>query len=95
MAMGKYLPKTNMNDEEIIAAGKSSVSISPDADAKIGESLPMFSRVNNRSNVFFVTSMNNLVKTMYEQGAKSYQKMPSSERGANPMPAGFPWGVTE
>jgi hypothetical protein len=95
MAMSKYLPKTNMNDEEIIAAGQSSVNISPDADAQIGKSLPMFSKVNNRSNVFFVTSLNNRTKIMYEQAAENYQKMPSSERGANPMPAGFPWGVTE
>ena len=95
MAMGKYLPKTNMNDEEIIAAGQSSVSISPDADADVGRSLPMFSRVDNRTNVYFLTTLNNLVKTMYEQGANNYNKMPSSERGANPMPASFPWGVTE
>ena len=95
MAMSKYLPKTNMNDEEIKAVGKANVNISPDADTQIGKSLPMFSYVGNRSNVYFVTSLNILTKTMYEQAAENYQKMPSSERGANPMPAGFPWGVTE
>jgi hypothetical protein len=95
MAMRGYLPKSNLNDAEIIELSKADVSISPDADVQMGQGLPMFSRVANRSNVYFMNVMNSKTMTMYEQAAESYQKMPSSERGANPMPAGFPWGVTE
>lgn len=95
MAMRKKLPKTNLNDAEIIAISQADVSISPDADVEAGESLSMFSPVANRSNVYFMNVMNSKTMTMYEQAAESYQKMPSSERGANPMPASFPWGVTE
>lgn len=95
MAMRGYLPKSNLNDAEIIELSKADVSISPDADVQMGQGLPMFSRVANRSNVYFMNVMNSKTMTMYEQGAENYQKMPSKERGANPMPASFPWGVTE